>query len=111
MKYKIVQRSLLLWRRVGDEVKINGLFYISHRYNSKIINSFLPKKLLKKTPIGSARISISGRNLWWYAPNLIEGINSDPEVLAENADTNLQGIETGTTPTTKRFGVNLNVTF
>ena len=71
----------------------------------------LPKKLLKKTPIGSARISISGRNLWWYAPNLIEGINSDPEVLAENADTNLQGIETGTTPTTKRFGVNLNVTF
>jgi hypothetical protein len=32
VKYKTIQRPLLPWRRAGDEVKLNGLFYISHWY-------------------------------------------------------------------------------
>lgn len=70
-----------------------------------------PKKLLAKTPFGSARVSFSGRNLWWYTPNVLEGVNQDPEVLAETSSSNVQGIEYGGYPTTRRFGVNLSVTF
>ncbi|MCB9080319.1 MAG: SusC/RagA family TonB-linked outer membrane protein [Lewinellaceae bacterium] len=70
-----------------------------------------PKKLLAKTPFGSARLSVSGRNLWWHAPNILEGVNSDPEVLGESAASNVQGFEYGSYPTTRRFGVNLSVTF
>ncbi|SDL86199.1 TonB-linked outer membrane protein, SusC/RagA family [Catalinimonas alkaloidigena] len=70
-----------------------------------------PQTLLSKTPLGSARISISGRNLFWVAPNMLEGLNMDPEVLAEFPDSNIQGFEYGATPTTRRYGVNLSVTF
>ncbi len=31
----------------------------------------IPKSALAKTPFGSARISFSGRNLWWKAPNVM----------------------------------------
>ena len=71
----------------------------------------LPTGLLENTPFGSASISISGRNLWFHAPNLLEGINLDPEVTTNGADSNEQGFEYGTTPTTKRYGVNLSLTF
>jgi hypothetical protein len=71
----------------------------------------VPKSVLSKTPFGSARISVSGRNLWWKAPNVLEGLNLDPEVLATTADTNVQGFEVGATPTTRRYGVNINLTF
>lgn len=70
-----------------------------------------PKRWLDKTPIGSLRLSVSGRNLWFRAPNFLDGLNMDPEVLAETADSNVQGFEYGSAPTTRRFGVNLSVTF
>jgi len=71
----------------------------------------VPKSVLSKTPFGSARISVSGRNLWWNAPNVLEGLNLDPEVLATTADSNVQGFEVGATPTTRRYGVNISLTF
>ena len=70
-----------------------------------------PKKLLEKTPFGSARLSVSGRNLWFNSPNIIEGLNMDPEVLGETAGSNVQGFEYSSYPTTRRYGVNLSVTF
>jgi TonB-linked SusC/RagA family outer membrane protein len=70
-----------------------------------------PKTLLSKTPFGSARLSISGRNLWWKAPNVLEGLNLDPEVLADFASTSTMGFEAGATPTTRRYGFNLSLTF
>jgi len=71
----------------------------------------LPKGLLAKTPFGSARISVSGRNLWWKAPNVLEDLNLDPEFLSEAPDSNIQGFEYGGTPATKRYGVNISLTF
>ena len=71
----------------------------------------LPKNILSQTPFGSARVSVSGRNLWWKAPNVLEGLNLDPEVLATTADTNIQGFEAGANPTTRRYGVNIALTF
>lgn len=71
----------------------------------------IPKSVLSKTPFGSARLSVSGRNLWWKAPNVLEGLNLDPEFLSEASDSNIQGFEYGATPTTKRYGFNLSLTF
>jgi TonB-linked SusC/RagA family outer membrane protein len=71
----------------------------------------IPKKLLKKTPFGQAKLSLSGRNLWFFAPNLLKDLNMDPEVLPETASSNVQGFEFGATPTTRRYGINLYLTF
>jgi len=71
----------------------------------------LPKKWLTKTPFGSANISFSGRNLWFYAPNILPGLNLDPEVLSDVSTSNIQGIDLGAAPSTRRYGVNLRVTF
>jgi TonB-linked SusC/RagA family outer membrane protein len=71
----------------------------------------LPKSIMKKTPFGSARLSVTGRNLWFKSPNILKNLNLDPEVLAETSESNVQGFEFGATPTTRRFGVNLYLTF
>lgn len=70
----------------------------------------LPKNILAKTPFGSVEVSISGRNLWFFAPGFPEGTNFDPETNTFGA-TNFQGFEQRTyLPSSRRFGVNLKVT-
>lgn len=71
----------------------------------------LPASMLSKTPFGRVSISVSGRNLWWKAPNVLEDLNLDPEVLSGTSGSNVQGFEYGAAPTTKRYGVNVNLTF
>jgi len=98
------------WGAYGqDEVNIYDGTTIRLREVGMSYN--LPKNLLKKTPFGSGTLSFSGRNLWWNAPNMLEGLNLDPEVLAESAASNVQGFEYGATPTTKSYSFNLSLTF
>mgnify|MGYP006876301170 CR=1 FL=1 len=66
--------------------------------------------MFKRLPIGSISLSVSGRNLWYLAPNVPKGTNFDPEVNSFGS-TNVQGIELSAAPTTRRYGVNLSVTF
>ena len=70
----------------------------------------IPKSALKRLPIGSAVLSLSGRNLWFYAPGMPKYSNFDPE---ENSfgSTSTQGIELSAAPSTRRYGINLKVTF
>jgi len=70
----------------------------------------VPKKLLKKLPIGSAVVSLTGRNLWFYAPGIPKYTNFDPEV-GSYGGTNSRGIEEQAAPSAKRYGINLSVTF
>lgn len=70
-----------------------------------------PKSMLSKTPFGNLRLSISGRNLWFRAPNILQDLNLDPEVLGITSNLNVQGIELGTTPNVRRYGLNLYATF
>lgn len=70
----------------------------------------LPTSILDKTPFGSATISLSGRNLWHFAPNVPHSTNFDPEVNGFGA-TNTQGIEFAAAPQSRRYGVNLKFTF
>lgn len=70
----------------------------------------LPKNLFRKMPVGSVVVSLSGRNLWYLAPNTPKYIHFDPEVNSYGS-TSVQGFELAAAPTTRRYGLNLNVTF
>jgi len=69
-----------------------------------------PKSLYSKLPIGGITLSFTGRNLWFLAPNMPKYTNFDPEVNSFGA-TSTQGVELSAAPTTKRYGINLAVTF
>lgn len=70
----------------------------------------LPRAWFKKLPVGSATLSVTGRNLWYFAPNMPKYTHFDPEVNSYGA-TSTQGIELSAAPTTKRYGINLKVSF
>jgi TonB-linked SusC/RagA family outer membrane protein len=78
------------------------------RLREVMIGYTFPKKLLERTPFGSASISFSGRNLWYEAYNTPASLNYDPESTSING---APGIDFGTAPSTKRYGVNLRLTF
>ncbi|MEP7141241.1 MAG: SusC/RagA family TonB-linked outer membrane protein [Ferruginibacter sp.] len=69
----------------------------------------IPKSWFKKIPLGSMSVSLTGRNLWHYAPNLPKYTNFDPEVNSFGSS-NSQGIEQSAAPTSKRYSINLRVT-
>jgi hypothetical protein len=65
----------------------------------------LPSKLLQKTPISKASISLVGRNLiYFYKDKRFKDVDID-QYNYSTGSTSLQ------TPTMRRFGVNLNLTF
>nr|WKN34768.1 SusC/RagA family TonB-linked outer membrane protein [Tunicatimonas sp. TK19036] len=80
------------------------------RLREASIGYTLPQSMLETLPFGRVTLTFTGRNLWYNAPNMPEYTNFDPEVNGFGS-TNTQGIEYASAPTTRRFGVNLNVTF
>lgn len=95
----------------ADEVNIYDATVVRLREIS--LGYSVPKAFLQRYAkvIGSLRLSASGRNLWFYAPNMLKGLNFDPEVLSNFADSNIQGFDLGASPSTRRFGINLNASF
>ena len=70
----------------------------------------LPKKLISKLRLSNAEISVVGRNLWYFAPNVPKYSNYDP-VANTFGDTNVQGIDFTGAPSTRRVAFNLSLTF
>jgi TonB-linked SusC/RagA family outer membrane protein len=70
----------------------------------------IPKSIVSKLKLGGVVFSISGRNLWFLAPNVPKYTNYDPEINSLGSGT-LQGVELSAAPSSKRIGVNLNITF
>jgi TonB-linked SusC/RagA family outer membrane protein len=70
----------------------------------------IPKSVYKKLPIKGIAVNLIARNLWHLAPNMPKYTNFDPEVNSFGS-TPTQGIELSAAPTTRRYGINLNVTF
>ncbi len=70
----------------------------------------LPKKLLQRTPFGSAMISVIGRNLWYYSPNIPPYTHHDMDVNGYG-NSNVQGVEYSVAPSVKRIGFNLKLSF
>ncbi|MCH5596681.1 SusC/RagA family TonB-linked outer membrane protein [Niabella ginsengisoli] len=80
------------------------------RLRELVLGYEIPKSVYSKLPISKATISFSGRNLWYLAPNVPKSTRFDPEVSSFGASA-VQGIELSAAPTTRRFGINLNVVF
>jgi TonB-linked SusC/RagA family outer membrane protein len=70
----------------------------------------LPQSLLAKTPFGTATLTLTGRNLWYKAPNMPKYSKFDPETSTFGTQ-NAQGFEFDNVPSVRRFGVNLRLTF
>ncbi|MCE7054649.1 SusC/RagA family TonB-linked outer membrane protein [Algoriphagus sp. AGSA1] len=91
---------------IGEATVFDGTVF---RLREISLGYSLPVALLSKTPFGRASISISGRNLWYKAPNTPDAMNYDPEVSTSGA--NNLGRDALGVPSTKRYGVNLSLSF
>lgn len=69
-----------------------------------------PKSTFNRTPIGGLTITLTGRNLWYVAPYFPKYSNFNPEANSFG-NTTTQGIELSSAPTTRRYGINLKVSF
>lgn len=69
-----------------------------------------PNRLANKLHLSGLELSIVGRNLWYWAPNVPKFSNYDP-VVNSYGETNVQGIDYTSAPSTRRFAFNIKVTF
>ena len=67
----------------------------------------LPKKILSRSPFTNASIAFYGRNLLCITDFPL----FDPEAAALNGSSITPGIETGSLPSTRTLGVNINLSF
>ncbi|PKH67594.1 SusC/RagA family TonB-linked outer membrane protein [Flavobacterium sp. ALD4] len=81
-----------------------------YRLSNVSLTYDFPAKFIDKTPFGSVSLSAIGNNLWYFAPNVPKYTNFDPDVTSLGSGTS-QGIEIASAPTSKRFGIKLNLTF
>jgi hypothetical protein len=100
----------------GATFATNGAFEYAvfdgtvYRLREVALGYTLPLTLVSKLKLSNATLSLSGRNLWFLAPNVPNYTNFDPDINSVVSG-NAQGVETGGAPSTRRFGINLNVTF
>ncbi len=70
----------------------------------------MPQDVLKKLPFGSVSFTLSGTNLWYFAPNFPKYVNFDPETSGLGVS-NGRGLEFITGPSSRRIGASIRVTF
>jgi hypothetical protein len=75
-----------------------------------VLSYSLPSSALNKLKLTAVTFSLSGRNLWFLAPNVPKYTHIDPDFNSVLTANN-QGVEGGGAPSTRRIGVNLNITF
>lgn len=92
----------------ADEMSIFDATVI--RLSEVALGYSFPRALLSKTPFGNASITLTGRNLWYKAPNFPKYTNFDPETNSFGAQ-NYTGLEFNSAPSVKRYGVNLVLSF
>ncbi len=68
------------------------------------------KKILSKLPFGKLSVTLTGNNLWFYAPNIPTNTNFDPEVNGLGVG-NGMGFDYLNTPTSKRYGLSIKAAF
>ena len=93
------------WGRAQEEWVEDGSYI---RLREVTLTYHLPRVLLEKTSvIENLSLTLSGRNLWLYAPNFT---GADPETSLYGS-ANGQGFYNFITPGTKGYSATLNVTF
>jgi TonB-linked SusC/RagA family outer membrane protein len=90
------------WGSFGLQSDLNVYDATAYRLREVSLGYTLPKQWLERTPFGQASISVSGRNLFYYAPNA----PFDPEVNTQGAG-NIRGLELQGSPNARNYGVNI----
>src|SRR6185436_15015363 len=113
---RVTTNDLFFTAGTGASFATNGAFEYAvfdgtvYRLRELSLAYTLPAKWISKAKITAITLSLTGRNLWYLAPNIPKYTRFDPDINSVvNAGT--QGVETGGAPSTKRFGFNLNLTF
>ncbi len=70
----------------------------------------VPPSILSNTPFKQVSLTLSGFNLWYFATNIPEGANFDPNVSNTGADNGL-GFEYLAGPSATRYGGSIRVQF
>ncbi len=94
------------WSGVGEEFVLDAS-YITLR--ELILGYSFKSSMLKNTPFRGIRVSVVGRNLFYFQENM-QDMGISPE-SAPNIAPGARGIESYSIPTTRTFGVNVNLTF
>jgi hypothetical protein len=68
----------------------------------------LPAMILAKSPFSAASFTVTGRNLWIYAPHFT---GSDPEVSSYGTGNGDQGVYGNPVPSSRSINLTLNVVF
>lgn len=92
----------------ADEAGIYDATNIRIREASLTYN--MPQSILKRLPFGAVSFSVSGNNLWYYAPNFPKYVHFDPETSGLGVG-NGKGLEFFTGPSSRRIGASIRVTF
>ena len=82
----------------------------AYRLREMVLAYTFPSALVNKLNLTAVTFSVSGRNLWFLAPNTPKYMNIDPDFNSV-IGANQQGVDGGGAPSTRRVGVNLNITF
>jgi len=98
--------SYRAWGQVSEEFVLDGSFVMLREV---ILGYSLQPSFLKKTPFKSVRVSLVGRNLA-YLEEHMQGLGISPETNI-NTSAAATGVETFSMPTTRSYGINLNLTF
>jgi TonB-linked SusC/RagA family outer membrane protein len=113
---KVTWNDLFFTAGTGASFATNGAFEYAvfdgtvYRLREVSLSYSLPRTFVSKLKLTNVTLSASGRNLWYLAPNVPKYTHFDPDMNSVVGGFT-QGVETGGAPSTKRWGVNLNVTF
>ncbi len=113
---KVTTNDLFFTAGTGASFATNGAFEYAvfdgtvYRLREVVLGYTLPMAFVRKLRLSNVTLSLTGRNLWFLAPNVPKYMNFDPDINSV-VGSGTQGVETGGAPSSKRFGINLNVTF
>jgi hypothetical protein len=113
---RVTTNDLFFTAGTGASFATNGAFEYAvfdgtvYRLREITLGYSLPRSLVSKIKLSGINIAVSGRNLWYLAPNVPKYTHFDPDINSV-VGAGTQGVETGGAPSTKRYGVNLTVTF
>lgn len=92
----------------ADELRVYDATHI--RLSEVVLSYDLPTAIVRATPFKGVTLSVTGNNLWMFAPNVPEFSGFDPNVNSLGVG-NARGFEYLTGPSARRFGGKLRVRF
>ena len=98
--------STRAWGQISEEFVMDGSFIMLREV---VLGYSLQPSLLENTPFKSIRLSVVGRNLW-YIEEHMQDMGISPETNL-NTQAGATGVEVFSLPTTRSYGLNLNLTF